>query len=182
MKIKILFAGGGTAGHVEPALAVATWLQANRPEWQITFVGTRNGLENQLVPRAGFDLLHIPKVLMPRQLTPGIILWPFKMLIATIESIKICRKSELVIGFGGYACPPIYIAAALLRKPIFIHEANAIPGWANRLGAPFATQIFMDSMVAINILTGHRMIPGVTCLGIKTFGMCNRSKPALGTS
>jgi UDP-N-acetylglucosamine--N-acetylmuramyl-(pentapeptide) pyrophosphoryl-undecaprenol N-acetylglucosamine transferase len=48
-----------------------------------------------------------------------------------------------VIGFGGYACPPIYIAAALLRKPIFIHEANAIPGWANRLGAPFATQIFI---------------------------------------
>ena len=143
MKTKILFAGGGTAGHVEPALAVATWLHANRPEWQITFVGTKNGLENQLVPRAGFDLLHIPKVLMPRQLTPGIILWPFKMLIATIESIKICRKSELVIGFGGYACPPIYIAAALLRKPIFIHEANAIPGWANRLGAPFATQIFI---------------------------------------
>jgi UDP-N-acetylglucosamine--N-acetylmuramyl-(pentapeptide) pyrophosphoryl-undecaprenol N-acetylglucosamine transferase len=143
MKTKILFAGGGTAGHVEPALAVATWLQTNRPELQITFVGTKNGLENQLVPRAGFDLLHIPKVLMPRQVTPGIFLWPFKMLVATIESIKICRKHELVIGFGGYACPPIYIAAALLRKPIFIHEANAIPGWANRLGAPFATQIFI---------------------------------------
>jgi UDP-N-acetylglucosamine--N-acetylmuramyl-(pentapeptide) pyrophosphoryl-undecaprenol N-acetylglucosamine transferase len=49
----------------------------------------------------------------------------------------------LVIGFGGYACPPIYIAAAILRKPIFIHEANAVPGWANRLGAPFASQIFI---------------------------------------
>ncbi len=143
MKTKILFAGGGTAGHVEPALAVATWLQANRPDLQITFVGTKNGLENQLVPRAGFDLLHIPKVLMPRQVTPGILLWPFKILIATIDAIKICRKYKLVIGFGGYACPPIYIAAALLRKPIFIHEANAIPGWANRLGAPFATQIFI---------------------------------------
>jgi len=55
MKTKILFAGGGTAGHVEPALAVATWLQTNRPELQITCVGTKNGLENHLVPRAGFD-------------------------------------------------------------------------------------------------------------------------------
>ena len=54
-----------------------------------------------------------------------------------------CRDTDLVIGFGGYACPPIYLAAALLRKPIFIHEANAIPGWANRLGAVFASEIFI---------------------------------------
>lgn len=143
MKTRILFAGGGTAGHVEPALAVATWLGKAKPDWHLTFVGTRTGLENQLVPKAGFDLLHIPKVLMPRQLTPATLLWPIKIIYATFKAIKICLNIDLVIGFGGYACPPIYLAAAILRKPIFIHEANAIPGWANRLGAPFASEIFI---------------------------------------
>ena len=143
MKTKILFAGGGTAGHVEPALAVATWLQGEKPDWQLIFVGTKTGLENQLVPKAGFDLVHIPKVLMPRQLTPATLVWPIKIIYATAKAFKICREADLVIGFGGYACPPIYLAAAILRKPIFIHEANAIPGWANRLGAAFASEIFI---------------------------------------
>ena len=143
MKTKILFAGGGTAGHVEPALAVATWLKGEKPDWQLTFVGTKNGLENQLVPKAGFDLIHIPKVLMPRQVTPSTFVWPIKIIYATFKALKICREADLVIGFGGYACPPIYLAAAILRKPIFIHEANAIPGWANRLGAAFASEIFI---------------------------------------
>jgi len=140
---KILFAGGGTAGHVEPALAVATWLKNAKPNWELTFVGTKNGLENQLVPIAGFELRHIPKVLMPRQFTPATLIWPVKIVFATLKAIKVCRDADLVIGFGGYACPPIYLAAALLRKPIFIHEANAIPGWANRLGAVFASEIFI---------------------------------------
>jgi UDP-N-acetylglucosamine--N-acetylmuramyl-(pentapeptide) pyrophosphoryl-undecaprenol N-acetylglucosamine transferase len=143
MRAKILFAGGGTAGHVEPALAVATWLRNERPDWQLTFVGTKNGLENQLVPKSGFDLIQIPKVLMPRQITPATLIWPVKIGYATFKALKICRDADLVIGFGGYACPPIYLAAAILRKPIFIHEANATPGWANRLGAAFASEIFI---------------------------------------
>lgn len=143
MSPKILFAGGGTAGHVEPALAVASWLRARKPDWSYTFAGTKSGLENELVPKANFDLQHIPRVLLPRELTPSILIWPFKLLYATFKALKICRDCDLVIGFGGYGCPPIYLAAAMLRKPIFIHEANAIPGWANKLGAPFATKIFI---------------------------------------
>ncbi|MEY3163884.1 MAG: hypothetical protein RI887_708 [Actinomycetota bacterium] len=150
MDKKIIFAGGGTAGHVEPALAVANWLRSKRPNWNLVFVGTKSGLENQLVPKEGFEVLHIPKVLMPRQLTPAILLWPFKILFASWKAIKICKGADLVIGFGGYACPPIYLAAAVLRKPIFIHEANAVPGWANRLGAPFAEQIFIAFNRATN--------------------------------
>jgi len=80
---------------------------------------------------------------MPRQLTPGTLLWPVKVLIATWQGIKVCKDADLIIGFGGYACPPLYLAGAILRKPIFIHEANAIPGWANKLGAPFASKIFI---------------------------------------
>jgi len=143
MTPKIIFAGGGTAGHVEPALAVANWLRDKKPDWQYQFVGTKTGLENQLVPEAGFELVHIPKVLMPRQLTPGALFWPFRIPLATWKGIKICKDADLIIGFGGYACPPLYLAGALLRKPIFIHEANAIPGWANKLGAPFARKIFI---------------------------------------
>ncbi len=150
MDKKIIFAGGGTAGHVEPALAVANWLRSKRPNWNLVFVGTKSGLENQLVPKEGFEVLHIPKVLMPRQITPAILLWPFKILFASWKAIKICKGADLVIGFGGYACPPIYLAAAVLRKPIFIHEANAVPGWANRLGAPFAEQIFIAFNRATN--------------------------------
>jgi UDP-N-acetylglucosamine--N-acetylmuramyl-(pentapeptide) pyrophosphoryl-undecaprenol N-acetylglucosamine transferase len=150
MSKKIIFAGGGTAGHVEPALAVANWLRSKKPRWNLVFAGTKSGLENQLVPKEGFAVLHIPKVLMPRQITPATLLWPAKIIFATWKAIKICRDADLVIGFGGYACPPIYLAAAILRKPIFIHEANAVPGWANRLGAPFAEQIFIAFNRATN--------------------------------
>jgi UDP-N-acetylglucosamine--N-acetylmuramyl-(pentapeptide) pyrophosphoryl-undecaprenol N-acetylglucosamine transferase len=143
MSITVILAGGGTAGHVEPALAVALWIKQRNPQLNLVFAGTKSGLENQLVTKAGFNLVHISKVLMPRQITPSILLWPFKLFHATLKSFKICKCANLIIGFGGYACPPIYLAAAVLRKPIFIHEANAIPGWANRLGALFAKQIFI---------------------------------------
>ena len=86
MKTTVVFAGGGTAGHVEPALAVADWLRKARPDWQLSFVGTKSGLENQLVPSAGFELINIPKVLMPRQFTPSVLIWPFKLIYATWKS------------------------------------------------------------------------------------------------
>jgi UDP-N-acetylglucosamine--N-acetylmuramyl-(pentapeptide) pyrophosphoryl-undecaprenol N-acetylglucosamine transferase len=143
MNPKIIFAGGGTAGHVEPALAVATQLRKLKPDYEIIFAGTKKGLENQLVPAAGFSLVFIPKLLLPRQITPGLLLWPFRFLAAIWQGVKVCRDADLVIGFGGYACPPIYLAAAILRKPIMVHEANAIAGWANKLGVKFATEVFV---------------------------------------
>jgi UDP-N-acetylglucosamine--N-acetylmuramyl-(pentapeptide) pyrophosphoryl-undecaprenol N-acetylglucosamine transferase len=143
MSKKIIFAGGGTAGHVEPALAVANQLQSLQPSYEISFIGTKNGLENQLVPKAGFEVRHIPKILLPREISLSLISWPFKFVAAIWQGIKLCRDADLIIGFGGYACPPVYLAAALLRKPIIIHEANAIPGWANRLGVLFAKEVFI---------------------------------------
>ena len=95
MKTTVVFAGGGTAGHVEPALAVADWLRKARPDWQLSFVGTKSGLENQLVPSAGFELINIPKVLMPRQFTPSVLIWPFKLIYATWKSFNICRSASL---------------------------------------------------------------------------------------
>jgi UDP-N-acetylglucosamine--N-acetylmuramyl-(pentapeptide) pyrophosphoryl-undecaprenol N-acetylglucosamine transferase len=132
MNPKIIFAGGGTAGHVEPALSVASHLRKIKPNFEILFVGTKKGLENQLVPAASFPLVFIPKILLPRQLSLNLLIWPFKFTAAIWQALKICKDADLIIGFGGYACPPIYLAAAILRKPIMVHEANAIPGWANR--------------------------------------------------
>jgi UDP-N-acetylglucosamine--N-acetylmuramyl-(pentapeptide) pyrophosphoryl-undecaprenol N-acetylglucosamine transferase len=143
MNPKIIFAGGGTAGHVEPALAVANHLLKVKPNFEIRFIGTKNGLENQLVPAAGFSLDYIPKILLPRELKINLLLWPFKFVGAIWQGLKICKDADLIIGFGGYACPPVYLAAAILRKPILVHEANAIPGWANKLGVKFAADVFV---------------------------------------
>lgn len=133
--MKIIFAGGGTAGHVEPALAVARLWQEEHPEDELQFIGTVSGLENLLVPAAGFELSHIPKVAIPRRPSPKL----FNSLVSLIRALfaarKILRGADLLIGFGGYVAGPAYLAAKSLRIPIVVHEANAKPGLANRLGA-----------------------------------------------
>ena len=134
---RIIVAGGGTAGHIEPAIAVAQRWLLTHPDSQVTFLGTKAGLERTLVPAAGFALTFIPKVSVPRRITPKLLLLPFSLLRAISQSIKAIKGADLVIGFGGYVSAPAYLAAALTRTPFVIHEANARPGLANRLGALF---------------------------------------------
>ena len=133
----IVLAGGGTAGHIEPALAVARVWKSQNPHDQITFLGTAKGLENTLIPAAGFNVSNIPKVRISRTPSLSWVRIPFEL----VASVKACRTilkgSDLLIGFGGYVSAPAYIAARLLGLPMIIHEANAKPGWANRLGALF---------------------------------------------
>jgi UDP-N-acetylglucosamine--N-acetylmuramyl-(pentapeptide) pyrophosphoryl-undecaprenol N-acetylglucosamine transferase len=133
----ILFAGGGTAGHVEPALAVARQWRTEHPDSVISFLGTTQGLEARLVPAAGFNLTFITKVRIARKLSPSLFVAPFSLLRSISQSLSLTRKSDVVVGFGGYVSGPAYFAAALTRTPIVIHEANARPGLANRLGALF---------------------------------------------
>jgi UDP-N-acetylglucosamine--N-acetylmuramyl-(pentapeptide) pyrophosphoryl-undecaprenol N-acetylglucosamine transferase len=134
---RVLFAGGGTAGHIEPALAVAREWRAQHSDSSITFVGTREGLESRLVPDAGFAISYITKVRIARSLSPSLLVAPFSLLRSVVQSVALMRQKDLVVGFGGYVSGPIYLAAALTRTPIVIHEANARPGIANRLGALF---------------------------------------------
>lgn len=136
---RVLFAGGGTAGHVEPAIAVARQWRSEHSNSQITFLGTREGLETRLVPDAGFELRFITKVRIARKLSPSLLLAPFSLLRSVAQSIAIMRSHDLVVGFGGYVSGPAYLAAALTRTPCVIHEANAKPGLANRLGALFTS-------------------------------------------
>ncbi|MSO42907.1 MAG: UDP-N-acetylglucosamine--N-acetylmuramyl-(pentapeptide) pyrophosphoryl-undecaprenol N-acetylglucosamine transferase [Candidatus Planktophila sp.] len=131
----IVLAGGGTAGHIEPALAVARAWRLAHPDDVIIFIGTTAGLENKIVPSAGFTLAHIPKVAVARRPSLSWLGLPAQLLGAVRASRIILRDADLLIGFGGYVSAPAYLAARIIRVPTLIHEANAKPGWANRLGA-----------------------------------------------
>ena len=140
---RIILVGGGTAGHVEPALAVADWLLTNSENISCEFVGTKSGIENDLVPAAGLKLHLITKSPLPRKFNISSLLWPYRFLYSIFQALRIVRTADLIIGFGGYVSAPCYIAAKLQRIPVFIHEANAIPGWANKLGVGFAKKTFI---------------------------------------
>ncbi len=135
----VVLAGGGTAGHVEPALAVADALRAAEPRARLTLLGTATGLEARLVPARGYELATVPKVPMPRRPTPALLKLPVRLVDAvrqagaTLDRVR----ADVVIGFGGYVSVPAYLAARRRGIPIVVHEANPLPGMANRLGARF---------------------------------------------
>ena len=160
----IVLAGGGTAGHIEPALAVARVWKSQNPNDQITFLGTAKGLENTLIPAAGFNVSNIPKVRISRTPSLSWVRIPFEL----VASVKACRTilkgSDLLIGFGGYVSAPAYIAARTLGLPTIIHEANAKPGWANRLGALFTPYL----AVAHGVNTGAFSAALITGLPLRS--------------
>ena len=135
-----LLTGGGTAGHVNPLLTVAKVLSERKPTDKIWALGTKEGLESRLVPQAGFDLLTIEKLPFPRRVGIRALVFPFKFLIAVSRVRSYLRKHsvKIVVGFGGYVSAPAYLAARLEKVPLVIHEANALPGIANKFGNRFA--------------------------------------------
>ena len=137
----VVLAGGGTAGHIEPALAVAREWMKSHPTDTCIFLGTKSGLENTLVPAAGFQLRTIPKVKISRTPSASWLRIPFDLIASIAASITVVKNADVVIGFGGYVSAPAYLAAAITRSPIVIHEANAKPGWANRVGARFTKHL-----------------------------------------
>jgi UDP-N-acetylglucosamine--N-acetylmuramyl-(pentapeptide) pyrophosphoryl-undecaprenol N-acetylglucosamine transferase len=130
---RIVLAGAGTSGHVEPALAVANWLKENLPEAELIFLGTAGGVENRLVPAAGFALELIDKVPFPRTINGVLLTWPTRFLRSVKQVRRVVKNSDLVIGFGGYVAAPAYLSARLSGIPIVAHEANAKEGMANKL-------------------------------------------------
>jgi len=137
----VVFAGGGTAGHIQPALAVAREWKKLHPLDICLFIGTAKGLETSLVPEAGFDLRIIPKVAIARRPSFSWLKIPFDLVSSVISCRKILAGANILIGFGGYVSAPAYVAARSLRIPIVIHEANAKPGWANKVGAIFTSHL-----------------------------------------
>jgi len=158
--MKIIFAGGGTAGHVEPALAIARLWQSKHPADSLEFLGTSKGLENQLVPAANFKLHQIPKVVMPRRVSIALLSAPFALFGAFLAARRVIKGSDLLIGFGGYVSAPAYLAAKSLRVPFVAHEANAKPGFANRLGARLTKNSAVAQPVAKGALS-KALITGI---------------------
>ncbi|WP_145012873.1 undecaprenyldiphospho-muramoylpentapeptide beta-N-acetylglucosaminyltransferase [Mycobacterium marseillense] len=148
--LSVVLAGGGTAGHVEPAMAVADALSALDPKARITALGTARGLETRLVPARGYDLELITPVPLPRKPSGDLARLPSRVWRAVRETRAVLTAvdADVVIGFGGYVALPAYLAARGLpggyrkrRVPVVIHEANASAGLANRVGARSAARV-----------------------------------------
>jgi UDP-N-acetylglucosamine--N-acetylmuramyl-(pentapeptide) pyrophosphoryl-undecaprenol N-acetylglucosamine transferase len=138
-----LLAGGGTAGHVNPLLAVADGLRSRDATDEVLVLGTREGLEARLVPLRGYELLFVDKVPFPRRPNGAAARFPGRFLRAVAQVRRIIRERgvDVVVGFGGYAAAPAYVAARRERVPFVVHEANAKPGLANVLGARAAAGV-----------------------------------------
>lgn len=139
----VVFAAGGTAGHLEPALNTADALNDLDPGIAISFLGGSRGLESSLVPARGYPLVAIDAVPMPRR--PGIsaVTFPWHLTRGVRAASRFLRESHasVVVGFGGYAAVPGYLAARRTRTPLIVHEANSRAGFANVLGARFTPHV-----------------------------------------
>lgn len=139
----VLLAGGGTAGHVNPLLAIADRLRRTYPHDRIVVLGTAEGLESRLVPARGYELVTVPRLPFPRRPGRYALTFPrrYRRAVAAVEELIAERGVDVVVGVGGYAAAPAYSAAHRAGVPIVLHEANARPGYANRLGARWAKAV-----------------------------------------
>jgi UDP-N-acetylglucosamine--N-acetylmuramyl-(pentapeptide) pyrophosphoryl-undecaprenol N-acetylglucosamine transferase len=138
-----LLAGGGTAGHVNPLLAVADTIRRHEPDATVLVLGTSEGLEARLVPARGYELLIIPRLPFPRRPNRQALsfLPRLRRAVSQVADLIRSRNIDVVVGFGGYVSTPAYLAARRAGVPLVIHEANARPGLANKLGARYTNHV-----------------------------------------
>lgn len=139
----VVLAGGGTGGHIYPLLAFADCLRRHFPDVLITTLGSPRGMENELIPLAGYDLRVIPAYQLPRSVNVNLMRTPDRMWKAARAAGKIIDEvaADVVVGFGGYVSVPAYLAAWRRELPIVIHEVNVPPGVANRMGMKFTKNV-----------------------------------------
>lgn len=176
--MRVLVTGGGTGGHVNPALAIADTIKENIPEAEIAFVGTVRGLENELVPKAGYKLYHVDVRGIRRSLS----LYNVRSLwLAAVSPIKAKRiikefKPDLVVGTGGYVSWPILVAASRMNIPTAVHESNAVPGLAVKKLVPYVDRIFTNFAVSAEILGKSGKVMQVGCPMRGRFGKISREE------
>ncbi len=141
--MRVLLAGGGTAGHTSPLLATADALRRLSGTVEVTALGTPRGLEVRVVPAAGYPLELVPPVPLPRRVSGDLLRVPARLTGAVRAALEVLDRvrPDVVVGFGGYVCVPAYLAARRRRVPLVVHEGNALPGLANRVGARFASRV-----------------------------------------
>lgn len=153
--LRMLCAAGGTAGHIEPALNLADVLTARGV--RMSFLGARRGLESDLVPARGYPLHQVGAVPMPRRISMASLTFPTELMHSVRDARRFVADVDVVIGFGGYAAVPGYLAARRAGKPLVIHEANARAGFANRLGARLTPHV---------LATHPHVLPGAKRMGL----------------
>lgn len=141
--MRVLLAGGGSAGHTSPLLATADALRRLEPDVEVTALGTARGLETRVVPEAGYPLELVPAVPLPRRPGADLARVPGRVRAALKETLAVLDRvrPDVVVGFGGYVSVPAYLAARRRGLPLVVHEGNALPGIANRLGARLTTHV-----------------------------------------
>ena len=147
--MKILFAGGGTAGHINPALAVADYIKERHPDAEISYIGTANKLEATLVPQKNYAFYTIDVAGFQRKITPSNIIKNIgavkKAIVSSADSKKLLKeiKPDIVVGTGGYVSGPVLKAAQKLGIKTAIHEQNAFPGVTTKMLAPKADRVML---------------------------------------
>lgn len=155
--MKVLLAGGGTAGHINPAIAIAQSIKAHEPDAEILFVGNEGGMEQRLVPASGFEIRSISIRGFKRSLSPKAIFenvgTAFKAVSASSASKKIIREfaPDICVGTGGYVSGPVIRAAQKLKIPTVIHEQNAFPGITTKMLSKGAKRV----MLALDAARSH---------------------------
>lgn len=150
MTLRVLMAGGGSAGHTSPLIATAAALSRLRDDVEVTALGTARGLEVRVIPKAGLPLELIPPVPFPRRPSVDLLRVPGRLSGAVRATFRVIDKvrPDIVVGFGGYVSMPAYLAAWRRTLPLVVHEGNALPGLANRFGArltPHVATSFPDT-------------------------------------
>jgi len=141
--MRVLLAGGGSAGHTSPLLATADALKRLSPGVEITCLGTRERIEAQIIPAAGYPLEFVPSVPLPRRPNADLARLPGRLRAARRAALEVIDRvrPDVVCGFGGFVSVPAYLAARKRRVPLVVHEGNTVPGIANKLGARFTDHV-----------------------------------------
>lgn len=144
--MRVLITGGGTGGHVNPALAIANTIKQNDPDAVIAYVGTKRGIENKLVPKAGYPMYYVDVKGIKRSLSPSNIKAAYLALTSPIKAKKIIRefKPDIVVGTGGYVSWPVVKAASQMGIPTALHESNAIAGVAVKMLQKSVDRIYLN--------------------------------------
>ena len=169
MTKKIVLAGGGTSGHVNPLLSTALELRSRG--YDVVALGTSRGLETTLVPAAGVELVTIERVPLPRKPSLQFFSLPGRMKRAIAQCRSALSGADALVGFGGYVSTPAYLAARKMDLPIIIHEQNARPGLANRVGARGASALGLtfpstplNAKHGVTVVTGLPLRPAIQAL------------------
>jgi UDP-N-acetylglucosamine--N-acetylmuramyl-(pentapeptide) pyrophosphoryl-undecaprenol N-acetylglucosamine transferase len=159
----VVLAGGGTGGHVYPLLAFADCLRRHDPDVRITCVGSARGMENDIIPKHGYDLRHVPAFQLPRSVNMNLLRTPDRQWRAARAAGRVIDEvdAEVVVGFGGYVSVPAYLAAWRRELPIVVHEVNLPPGVANRMGMKFTKYVavgFPHQIAEVESLRKARLV------------------------